>query len=363
MGGRTRSRLKLVPRAIGNRWLKPRRQPQQPTRILVAHNLLLGDMLMLAPLFAKLRQTYPQAEIYTTVKPAFLGLFTAHPYGVRALSFDPRRPETVAALMAGAGYDLALIPGDNRYAWLAAALGSKWIFAFAEDRPSLKSAPVDETIAYPASPAAWSDMNGLLVPGPAPRPYCVGDWPAPPADAFDLPQQPYAVLHTGASTPLKHWPAERWQQLSLWLKEQGIQPVWSTGPGEGAMLVDLAKTGQPAYPGNLKLEQLWHLIANARLLVCPDTGVSHLGKLTGTPTVTLFGPGAADVHGAGEYWRNMPYRAVTVSPFACRNQHVLFGRQIPWVQRCGRSTRECAEPRCMQAIDLDGVKAVIGTLL
>lgn len=363
MGGRTRSRLKLFPRAIVNRWLKPRLQPQQPARILVAHNLLLGDTLMLAPLFAKLRQKYPQAQITTLVKPAFLGLFKAQPYGVRALGFDPRKPETVEALLSNGGYDLALVPGDNRYAWLAAALGSKWIRAFAEDHPGLKSAPVDEVIAYPAAPAAWSDMNGLLVVGAAPKPYRVGDWPAPPGDAFDTPKQPYAVLHTGASTPLKHWPAEHWRQLSRWLVEQGIQPVWSTGPGEGSMLTELVEVGQSQYPGNLKLEQLWHLVANARLLVCPDTGVSHLGKLTGTPTVTLFGPGAADIHGAGDYWRDMPYRAVTVSPFPCRNQHVLFGRQISWVQRCGRSTKECAEPRCMQAISYEAVKTVIESLL
>lgn len=363
MGGRTRSRLKLLPRAIVNRWLKSRRAPIRPTRILVAHNLLLGDTLMLAPLFAKLHQTYPQAEISTTVKPAFLALFKERPYGVRALAYDPRRPETVEALLTDTGYDLALIPGDNRYAWLAAAQGSRWIRAFAEDRPSLKSAAVDETVTYPADPTAWSDMNGLLAAGTLPQPYAVGDWPSPPCEPFTLPQQPYAVLHTGASTPLKHWPAEQWRQLARWLADQGIQPVWSTGPGEGAMLADLVEDGQPSYPGNLRLEQVWHLVANARLLVCPDTGVSHLGKLTGTPTVTLFGPGAADVHGAGEYWRNMPYRAVTVTPFPCRDQHVLFGRQISWVQRCGRSTQECGEPRCMQAITLDSVQTAIRQVL
>lgn len=363
MGGRTKSRLKLFPRAILNRWLKGRRAPSQPARILVAHNLLLGDTLMLAPLFAKLRQTYPEAEISTTVKPAFLALFKGRPYGVRAIAYDPRRPETVEALLADKSYDLALIPGDNRYAWLAAALGSGWIRAFAEDRPSLKSAAVDETITYPADPAAWSDMNGLLVAGPPPRPYTAGDWPTPPCEPFTMPQQPYAVLHTGASTPLKHWPTDQWRRLARWLVDQGIQPVWSAGPGEGAMLADLVEDGQSSYPGNLRLEQLWHLVANARLLVCPDTGVSHLGKLTGTPTVTLFGPGAADVHGAGEYWRNMPYRAVTVTPFPCRNQHVLFGRQIGWVQRCGRSTQECGEPRCMQAITLESVQTAIGQVL
>lgn len=363
MGGRTRSRLTIFPRAIVNRWFRARHKPAQVQRILVVHNLLLGDTLMLAPLFAKLRQQYPQAQIVVTVKPVFLPLFASMPYGIQAVAFSPRQPETVRALLADTGFDLALVPGDNRYGWLAAALGSRWIRAFAEDRPGLKTAAVDESVSYPSSPAAWSDMNGLLVDGPPPTSYAVADWAAPVATPFDLPQQPYAVLHVGASTPLKHWPAERWQQLADWLAGQGLQPVWSAGPGEGDLLAGLARPGQPTFPGTLRLEQVWHLVAHARLLVCPDTGVSHLGKLTGTPTVTLFGPGAADIHGAGDYWKNMPYRAVTVSPFPCRNQHKLFGREINWVQRCGRSTQECQEPRCMQAITIDAVKSAIQQLL
>ena len=107
------------------------------------------------------------------------------------------------------------------------------------------------------------------------------------------------------------------------------------------------------------MPQLWHLVANASLLVAPDTGVAHLGRLVGTPTVALFGPGSATISGAGEFWRDAPYRAVTVSPFPCRDQRVLFKRELEWVRRCGRSTSECAHPRCMDAIDLDSVLTAI----
>jgi hypothetical protein len=114
-----------------------------------------------------------------------------------------------------------------------------------------------------------------------------------------------------------------------------------------------------SYAGALTLPQLWHLLANAALLVAPDTGVAHLGRVVSVPTVALFGPGSALVSGAGDFWRNAPFRAVTVDPFPCRDQRMLFKREIAWVRRCGRSVAECARPRCMEAIDLGEACAAI----
>ena len=37
--------------------------------------------------------------------------------------FDPRAPETLKFMFERPGFDLALVPGDNRYSWLAYALG------------------------------------------------------------------------------------------------------------------------------------------------------------------------------------------------------------------------------------------------
>ena len=116
-----------------------------------------------------------------------------------------------------------------------------------------------------------------------------------------------------------------------------------------------ARVAIAASPARSRSAQLWHLVAGASLLVAPDTGVAHLGRVVGTPTVALFGPGSATISGAGEFWRDAPYRAVTVTPFACRDQRVLFKRELDWVRRCGRTLAQCPHPRCMDAIDSDAV--------
>jgi len=138
--------------------------------------------------------------------------------------------------------------------------------------------------------------------------------------------------------------------------------VWSAGPGESAILDAIAPPpAQVRIDGTLSLAQLWQVLARARLLVCPDTGIAHLGRIVGTPTVTLFGPGSAVICGPGEFFARMPGRAVTVDPFPCRDQTVQFFREVPWARRCerlyGEPPTRCPRARCMEAIDVTAVVA------
>ena len=365
LDSRLRVRSRVVAHALAARLAGgPRVRPGTVRRVLVAHHLLAGDTLMLAPLLAKLRERYPDAELSMTMRRSLVPLFAGLPYGARALAFDPRDGGALTELLEEGGYDLALVPGDNRYAWLAAALNAAWVVAFAGDRPAHKSWMVDEFVHYPSYPMAWSDMNTLLVDGPQPRKYRPDDWPAPPAAPFASPAGRYAVLHVEASTPLKHWQPGKWMQLAGLISDLGITPVWSSGPSGLALIqeIDPRKTFQ-AIGHQLDLAQLWHLVAGAAALVCVDTSVAHLGKLTFTPTVCLYGPTSAELFGKGAFWADAPFEAVTVADFPCRDQQTLFKRRIEWIRRCQRSTDECAEPRCMHAIDVQAVMAALNRVV
>jgi len=361
MGDRFRTRATVVSRALAAR-LGPRR-PGGIRRILVAHNLLLGDVVMLTPLLAKLRAQHPGADIALLAAPALVPLYAGRPYGVRALPFSPRRSETTRALLAEPPFDLAVVVGDNRYAWVAAALGARHIVAHAGDRPWTKNLMVDEQRPYRATPAAWGDMVADLVDGPAAAPYRVGDWPAPPAAPFERPAGPYVVLHVGASTPLKLWPAERWRAVAESLEAGGLEVVWSAGPGEEGVVAACDPQGRRrSCAGRLDLAQMWHLLAGAALVVAPDTGIAHLARATGAPTIAIFGPGSAVACQNGSFWRDMPYLGLTAEDFPCRDQQVLFRREVTWMRRCTRSTSECPRPRCMEAVTVDAVLDVADRL-
>ena len=361
--GRLAGRLRVLPRALTRRFLRLRRRqrPAAPRRILIAHHLLLGDTLMLTALLAKLREQHPQASIVMTVRRAFAPLYATRPYGVEPLVFEPREATTLDPLFASEGFDLAYVPGDNRHAWLAAAAGARWIVAHAGDRPAYKSWPVDELRPYPDTPTSWADAVAMLADGLAPRAYQPEHWPTPPCASFDRPGGEYCVIHVGASSALKLWNRERWLVVAAELAHRGMKVVWSAGRGEESEVAAIDPEGRFAsYAGALDLAQLWCLIKGARLLLSPDTGIAHLGRLTGTPSVTLYGPASATLVGPGDFLRELPCRAVTVADFPCRDQNRLFKREIAWVRRCQRTLTECPASRCLQAI---GVAEVLQAAL
>lgn len=354
---RAGSRLFILSRLAGRLLPWRRQRPEAPRRILVLHHLLLGDTLMLTPLLARLAALHPQAERYLSCPPALAPLYARQPFGFTALPWQPRRGD-IAALRRHAPYDLVIIPAENRYSPLARVLG-RHVRGFADDKPAWKNWLLDEALPFPHAPAAFGDFCATLA-GDAPHQvFSPQDWPLPAAAPFERPATPCAVLHLGASSPLKYWPAERWAALADALAAQGVTPVWSAGAKETALVAAADPQGRyPSLAGKLDLAQLAQLFAEARLIVCPDTGVAHLARIVGTPTVALFGPGSSLISGAGEYWRDSPFTALSID-IACRNQTHTFRRERAWIQRCSRSMGDapgqCPQARCMEGITLERV--------
>lgn len=80
-------------------------------------------------------------------------------------------------LRAAGPFDLALVPADNRFAWLAAAAGARAIIGLAGDPRWRKTLPLTAQRPLPAQPAAFGDFAADLIEGEAPAPYRSGDWP------------------------------------------------------------------------------------------------------------------------------------------------------------------------------------------
>lgn len=356
-------RLWVFARALPPLLARSRVRPNDVRRILIAHHLLLGDTIMLAPLLKKLRGRYPAAGIVMLCNPAYVPLFEQKPYGVTALPYNPRSLASHRALAREAGFDLALIPGDNRWSWIARALGARWVVAFASDRRSYKDWPVDEFVRFPDEPEAWGDIATRLIDGVFDAEYEIGEWQAPRCSPYDLPSHPYCVLHLGASSPHKLWPTANWRALANWAVSRGFNIVLSSGKGEEELARELDPQRNFLHlAGALDLAQLWPLLANAAFVVCPDTGIAHLGRIVGTPTLALFGPGSPIVSGAGRFWGRSAFMPVWIEDIACRDQTLLFERDLPWVRHCWRSPQECGNPICIKSISFGDVLSALDQL-
>ena len=364
MSSRSRTWLAIYARALCNRISPGGPAAAPPRRILVPHHSLLGDTVMLAACLAKLRERYPAAEIVHVMPRAFVPLFAHAPWGAQPVGWDARDAGSLDTLWRLGTFDLAIINGDTRFSWLAAAIGSRRIVAFEGERSAYKRLPVTDFVPIPAEPMAWSDLVATLVPGPPARPYARGQWPAPECRPYRRPPGRYAVLHVGASTLHKTWPGERWAAIAQALAARGLTPCWSGGPGEERLVEAIpGSAAWPSFAGKLDLPQLWDLVAHAAVLVTGDTSVAHIGRAAFAPTVVLYGPSGPLLGGPGRFWADCPSRDVAIDPFACRDQDTLFKRRVPWVRRCSRGVAECPAPRCMHAITGDMVLAAVDSLM
>ena len=100
----------------------------------------------------------------------------------------------------------------------------------------------------------------------------------------------YAVLHAGAQLPSRRWPPERFAEVGDALAAEGLQVVLTGTAGEANLTQRIARQmREPAIDltGRTTLGALAAVIAKARLLVCNDTGVSHLAAAMRTPSVVV----------------------------------------------------------------------------
>jgi heptosyltransferase-1 len=102
----------------------------------------------------------------------------------------------------------------------------------------------------------------------------------------------FVILNPGGGWASKLWPLESFGELARGLRERGLVPLVTFGPGEEGLATRVVSASggaaAPSFPTTL-LEYV-ELARRARLVVAADTGPLHIACALGTPVVGLFGP-------------------------------------------------------------------------
>jgi ADP-heptose:LPS heptosyltransferase len=101
----------------------------------------------------------------------------------------------------------------------------------------------------------------------------------------------YACVHPGAADPLRRWSPENFAAVADRLATEGLQIVLTGTAQERRLTAAVARRMKaPALDlaGQTDLGSLAALLSRARLLVCNDTGVSHLAAALHVPSVVVF---------------------------------------------------------------------------
>ena len=132
------------------------------------------------------------------------------------------------------------------------------------------------------------------------------------------------LVHPGAGSPLKCWPAENHAALIKGLRNRGFAPVLVEGNKEDQLIkaiVRLLDNGQipiirPTLRGFLAL------VAAAKCVICMDSAAAHFAGNLGTPAVVLYGPQSRML------WHPVGGPAALLRNDVCL-EHPCLGRKCP----------------------------------
>jgi ADP-heptose:LPS heptosyltransferase len=171
---------------------------------------------------------------------------------------------------------------------LVARLGAPRVVSYAADEGPRWRAEEHEVTRW-CRLVAWSLGTG---DDPAPAPTSAALRLRRPVTASPAPGA--VVVHVGAAAPSRRWPPDRFAAVVRALADDGHRVVLTGSAGEtpaAERVRELAdRPGVEVTAGRLHLGQLTALVAQARLVVCGDTGVAHLASAYAVPSVLLFGP-------------------------------------------------------------------------
>ncbi len=292
-----------------NEWLAAK-------NILVVRLDNIGDVLMLGPAVRAVRETSPTARITLLASPGGATAVPLLPWiddvivwrpiwqdvGGR-MAFDPARERQLIALLAERNFDAALIftsfsqsphsPGYVCYlAGIPLRAGESNEFGGSTLSTQLQGAPVE--MHQVERNLRLVEGLGFVAKDRALKVFLPQDEDATLAplltSAGVKPEEPYIVLHPGASAKARRYPADRFGKVAQQLTHRGWQVLVTGVEREAALLDEVSAHAPDAHVLMAKttLSQYAALIRRAALVICNDTLPMHLADAVRTPEVVLF---------------------------------------------------------------------------
>jgi ADP-heptose:LPS heptosyltransferase len=237
------------------------------TALLVAErDLGLGDLLTAVPALRALARGYPEHRRILIAPKALaplvelsgagFELWPAPPIGADvAVNLHGRGPESHLRLLASRPRRLIAFACGAHH-------GPRWV---AREHEVVRWCRMLEESGIPADPGALD---------------------------LDLPvtRTGATVIHPGAASAARRWPAERWAAVARAEMQAGREVLVTGSARERALAQRVAGDHATVLAGLTDVASLARTIAAAGRVLCGDTGVAHLATALRVPSVVLFGP-------------------------------------------------------------------------
>lgn len=282
---------------------------KQPERIAILRALQLGDMLCAVPVFRAIRKAYPQAHITLIGLPwarAFVRRFSAYLDDFIEFPGFPGLPERETAPHEALTFlreaqrrrfDLAIqLHGSGSHVnECVQLLGAQRSAGFYREGDVVPDAAL--FVPWRSTGTETQRLLRVLAPlGIASQgealefPALVDDLAQLRAVSEALALGAYGCVHPGARFASRRWPPARFAAVADSLADEGLAVVLTGVTDEAPVTRDVARrmrTPPVDLTGKLTLGALAALMRGARLVVCNDTGVSHIAAAVDTPSVVV----------------------------------------------------------------------------
>jgi ADP-heptose:LPS heptosyltransferase len=289
--------------------MKPQRDG---ARIAVFRALQLGDMLCAVPALRTLRAGQPTAHI------TLIGLPWAASFAHRVCSYlddfmpfpgadgFPEQPVDEAQLAdfyraaRRCDFDLAIqLHGSGKHSnAVVAALGARAIAGFVPGA-SQSASPAEGWIRWPeALPEVERCMQLMTHLGCASQGTAL-EFPLDRSErdewrmlrrTYGLEAGAYVCVHPGARLQSRRWPSQRFAAVATQLAAQGWRIVLTGTTAEIGLAEEFRSHMRHPFVdlcGRTSLGALAACISNSRLLICNDTGVSHVAAAVRAPSLVV----------------------------------------------------------------------------
>lgn len=283
-----------------------------PRSVAVLRALQLGDLLCAVPALRALRAALPRARVTLIGLPwaeAFAKRFWRYVDDFETFPGYPGLPEQAPrenelpaffARMRQRRFDVSLqLHGSGTITnQVLAGFGARRMAGF--HPPGINGIDHRYFLPYPESLHEVRRNLALLAHVGIPPQGEGLEFPLTPDDFAEAEALPgvarlvpgrYVCLHPGARQPEKRWAPEKFAAVGDALHDAGFDVVLTGSSGERAITQAVAAAMKaPALDcaSDVSIGGLAALLARAKLLVCNDTGVSHVACGLGLPSVVVF---------------------------------------------------------------------------
>ena len=267
-------------------------------KILVIRNGGIGDTLLLAPFFKKLKDEYYPSELTVMGRKDVLDILEAEKILDFAVSFEQQGVwgffEETGNLDSGLSHFFSsfqriflLVKDEDR----CFENNLKKVFS-GEIKTAFPLPPSDHTFHASRYYSEVFGFNSLdrFEPFKVRKDDSTRAYEYFNSRNIDPDKDSLVAIHPGSGSNYKSWSLENFREIASYLINKGNKILWVSGPAEIELNQFFRSEKDPVFNIQQPLFKLNSVLKFCSAFLGNDSGISHLAGLAGIPCLVIFGP-------------------------------------------------------------------------